>query len=174
MNHKKSFILIALVLAIGFFGCSREKTAEGPKQESITKNLVPAKAEVKGTSFVAELSDLQVSMIVNSASKEIVETPRLSAHYKITNTSKDLLEVQGVTVEYLDQSGNPIAFSSGDKITKASLSLNALKPGDVADGSLDVTMPRKAVKELAKINIDVVYIPSPLKRETLSLPEKIE
>ena len=174
MKRQKTFLVIALVLAIGFFGCAKDKTAEGPKQESITKNLVPAKAEVKGTSFIAEFSDLQVSMIVNSASKEIVETPRFSGHYKITNTSKDLLEVQGVTVEYMDQSGNPIAFSSGDKITKASLSLNALKPGEVSEGSLDVTMPRKAVKELAKVNIDVVYIPAPLKRETLSLPEKVE
>lgn len=174
MNRKKIFILIALTLAIGFFGCAGEKTAEGPKQESITKNLVPAKAEARGTSFVAELSDLKVSMTVNSASKEIVETPRLSAHYKITNTSKDLLQVQGITLEYMDQSGKPIAFSSGDKTTKASLSLNALKPEESADGSLDVTMPRKAVKELARVNIDVVYVPSPLKRETLSLPEKVE
>ena len=174
MKHQKTFVAIALALAVGFFGCAKDKTAEGPKQESVTKSLVPAKTEAKGTSFAAEFSDLQVNTITNSATKEIVETPRLNGHYKITNTSKDLLEVQGVTVEYMDKAGNPIPFSSGDKITKASLSLNSLKPGEVADGSLDVTVPRKALAELAKVNIDVVYIPAPLKRETLSLSEKVE
>jgi hypothetical protein len=174
MNRKNIVVLAALTLAIGFFGCAKEKTVEGPKQETVVKNLVPAKAEAKGTNFVAELSDIQVSMMVNSASKEIVETPRLTAHYKITNTSTGLLDVQGITVEYMDQGSNPIAFSSGDKISKATLSLNTIKPGESADGSLDVTMPRKAIKELAKVNINVVYVPTPLKRETLSLPEKVE
>ena len=173
-RNEKTLIIAVLLLVFGFFGCTREKAAEGPKQELLTKNLVPAKTEVKGASFVAELSDLQVTMATNPATKDIVDTPRLSGHYKITNTSKDLLEVQGITVAYMDQGGNPIAFSSGDKITNASLSLNALKPGENADGFLDVTMPRKAVKELAKVNIDIVYIPAPLKRETLSLPEKVE
>jgi hypothetical protein len=174
MNHKKIFLLIVLILAIGFFGCSKEKKAEGPKQESVTKNLVPAKAEVKGENFVAELSDLQVTTNVDTTSKEIVETPHLSGQYKITNTSKDLLDVQGVTLEYLDQSDKPIAFSSGDKKSKASLSLSVLKPGESAEGTLDVTMPRTAVKTLAKININVVYVPSPFKRESLSLTEKVE
>ncbi len=174
MDRKMVFILIALIVSVGFFGCTKEKAAEGPKQEFITKSLGPAKAEAKGINFIIQLSDLQVSMTVNSATKEIVETPRLTASYKITNASKDRLEVQGVTIEYLDQSGNPIAFSSGDKITKASLSLNAINPGESTDGSLDVTMPRKAVKEMAKLNINVVYVPSPLKRETLSLSEKVE
>ncbi len=67
-----------------------------------------------------------------------------------------------------------IAFSSGDKIAKATLSLSVLKPGENAEGSLDVTMPRTAIKSLGKIDIDVVYVPSPLKRETLNLTEKVE
>jgi hypothetical protein len=37
-------------------------------------------------------------------------------------------------------------------------------------------MPRMAVKEkaLGKIEINLVYVPSPLKRETLTLSEKVE
>jgi len=52
----------------------------------------------------------------------------------------------------------------------------ALKPEEVAEGSLDVTIPRKAIKEkaLGKIEVNLVYVPSPLKRETLTLSEKIE
>ena len=37
MHFKKIFVLIALILVIGLFGCGAEKKAEAPKQEQITK-----------------------------------------------------------------------------------------------------------------------------------------
>ncbi|MBI5602075.1 MAG: hypothetical protein HY879_01845 [Deltaproteobacteria bacterium] len=52
----------------------------------------------------------------------------------------------------------------------------ALQPGESTEGSLDVTIPKNAVKEkaLGKMEVNLVYVPSPLKRETLTLPEKVE
>ena len=176
MHSKKMFTLIALCLAIGLFGCTAEKKAEAPKQERITKNLVPPKAEIKGQNFLVELSDLQVVTTVDVASKEIVETPSLKGHIKITNESKDILDIQAVTFEYLDEAGKPIPFTSGEKISKVSLFLKAIKPGETTEGSLDTTIPRMAIKEkaLGKVEINLVYVPSPLKRETLILSEKVE
>jgi len=147
-----------------------------PKQEQITKNLVPPKAELKGRNFLVELSDLQVAMIVDITSKEIVETPSLSGHIKITNKSKDILDIQALTLEYLDEDGKLIPFKFGEKIAKASLFLKVIKPEEITEGSLDVTIPRMAFKEkaLGKIEINLVYVSSPLKRETLTLSEKIE
>jgi len=175
MHFTKIFIIIALTLAIGFFGCAKEK-AEAPKQERITKNLVPPKAEIKGQNFLVEISDLQIVMDVDTASKEIIETPSLRGHIKITNQSKDILDIQAVTLEYSDEAGKPIAFKSGEKIVTASLFLKAIKPGEITEGSLDVTIPRMAIKEktLGRIEINLVYVPSPLKRETLILSEKVE
>jgi hypothetical protein len=176
MHYKKILVLIPLCLAIGFFSCSKEeKKAEGPKQERITKSLVPPKAELKGQNFLVEISDLQVVMSVDTASKEIVETPSLKGNIKITNQSQDILDIQGVTLEYLDGAGKPIAFKSGEKVSKVSLFLKSTKPGETTEGSLDATIPRMAVKEkaLGKIEINLVYVPYPLKRETLVLSEKI-
>ena len=142
MHSKKIFIFIALCLAIGFFGCAKEQKVEAPKQERITKNLVPPKAEIKGQNFLVELSDLQVVMTVDTASKEIVETPSLRGHIKITNKSKDILDIQAVTFEYLDEAGKPIPFKSGEKISKVSLFLKAIKPGEITEGSLDSHNPK--------------------------------
>jgi hypothetical protein len=52
----------------------------------------------------------------------------------------------------------------------------ALQPEGIAEGTLDVTIPTKAIKEksLSKIEVTLVYVPSPLKRETLTLSEKVE
>ena len=170
------FVALGLGLLIGFFGCSKEQKVEAPKQEQFTKNLVPPKVEVKGQNFVLELSDLRVAMTTDTASKEIVETPSLKGNVKITNASKDILDIQAVTLEYLDEAGKPIAFKSGEKIAKASMFLKATKPGEITEGSLDVTIPRAALKDkaLSKIEVNLVYVPSPLKREVMILSEKLE
>jgi hypothetical protein len=138
--------------------------------------LVPPKAELKGQNFLVELSDLQVLTIVDIASKEIVETPSLKGHIKITNKSKDILDIQAVTLEYLDEAGKPIPYKPEEKIEKVYPFWKALQPEGIVEGSLDVTVPRMAIKgkALGKIEINLVYVPSPLKRETLTLPEKVE
>jgi hypothetical protein len=175
MHFTKIFIFIGLSLAIGFLGCA-ERKVEAPTQEQITKNLVPPKSEVKGSAFLVELSDLKVVMTVNIASKEMVETPSLKGKIKITNKSKDVLDIQALALEYLDEAGKPIPYKSGEKIEKVRPFWKALQPEDIAEGSLDVTIPRNAIKEnpIKKIEVNLVYVPSPLKRETLTLSEKIE
>ena len=176
MHFIKIFIFIALCLAIGFLGCTKEQKAEAPKQEQITKNLIPPKAEIKGQNFFVELSDLKVVTMVDTASKEIVETPNLRGNIKITNKSKDILDIQAVTLEYLDEAGKPIPFKPEEKIDKVYPFWKALQPEGITEGNLDVTIPKMAVKgkALGKIEINLVYVPSPLKRDTLILSEKIE
>jgi hypothetical protein len=176
MRFTKIFAFLALSLFLGFLGCTTDKKVEAPKQERIEKNLVPAKAELKGQNFAVELSNLKVAMIVDTTSKEITETPNLTGRIKITNKSKDVLDIQGITLEYVDGAGKPIAFAAGEKIATVFSFWKAIKPEEITEGSLDVTIPRMAVKEkaLGKIEINLVYVPSPLKRETLSLAEKVE
>jgi hypothetical protein len=87
-----------------------------------------------------------------------------------------MLDIQAVTVEYFDEAGKTIDFESGEKIGKATLYARVIKPEETFEGSLDVTIPRKAIKEklLGRMEINLVYIPSPLNRETVVFPEKIE
>jgi hypothetical protein len=176
MHFIKIFIFIGLSLAIGFFGCTKEGKVEAPKQEQIIKNLVPSKSEVKGPAFFVEINDLKVITTVNIASKEIIETPTLRGNIKITNKSKDILDIQAVTLEYLDEAGKPIPYQPDEKIVKVYPFWKALQPEGIAEGTLDVTIPTKAIKEksLGKIEINLVYVPSPLKREVLTLTEKVE
>jgi len=179
MNYKKILGIIPLCLAIGLFGCSskEDKKAEAPKQETITKSLAPAKAEIKTQNFLVEISDLKVDVTVDTASQEIVETPNLKGNIKVTNRSKDILDIQAATLEYLDEAGKPIVFKSGEKIATVSpYWLKVIKPEETVEGSINATIPRAAIKEkaLGKIEINLVYVSTPLKRETLSLPGKIE
>jgi len=175
MNFKKIVVFIALSMVIGFFGCTNGKV-EAPTQERIIKKLIPPKAEVKGDNFLIELTDLEIHTVQDITSKKIVETPNLRGRIKITNKSKDMLDIQAVTIEYYDEAGNPIDFESGEKIAKANLYSRVTKPEGNTENSLDVTIPRKAVegKLLGRMEINLVYIPSPLNRETITFTEKIE
>ncbi len=176
MRFIKIFILLTLSLAIGFFGCAKERKAEAPTQEQVTKNLVPPKSEIKGQVFLVELSDLRVVMTVNIASKEVVGTPSLKGSIKITNKSKDIQDIQAVTVECLDEAGKPIPYKPDEKIEKVYPFWKVLQPEGIAEGSLDITIPANAIKEkpLGKLEVNLVYVSSPLKRETLILSEKIK
>jgi len=177
MHFTKIFIVLALSLAIGFLSCA-ERKVEAPTQEEVTKNLVPPKAEVKGPAFLVELSDLKVDMTVNIASKELVRTPSLRGNIKITNKSKDVMDIQAITLEYLDESGKPIPYKSEEKIenVRPFWEGKRLKPGGIAEGSLSVTIPMNAIKEkpFRKIEVNLFYVSSPLKRETMTLSEKVE
>jgi hypothetical protein len=168
--------MLAVSLAVGFLGCSKEQKAEAPKQERVEKNLVPPRAEVMGKTFAVVLNDLKVSMMVDTASKEIIDTPALRGNIKITNKTKGLLDIQAVTLEYLDEAGKPIAYKSEEKMDKVYPFWKILKPEETAEGNLDTTIPGNAVKAkaLSKIQIDLVYVPSPLNRDTLTLSEKVE
>ena len=176
MHFIKTFILIVLSLAIGIFACTKAQKSEAPKQERITKNLATQKSELKGQNFFVELSDLKVLTVVDTASKEIVETPSLRGNIKVTNKSKDILDIQAVTLEFLNEAGKPIAYNPDEKIEKVYPFWKILQPEGIAEGTLDVTIPGNAIKEksLRKIEVNLVYVPSPLKRETLTLSEKVE
>jgi len=176
MHYTKIFTILVVSLAVGFLGCSKDQKAEAPKQERVEKNLVPPKAEVMGKNFAVLLTDLKVSMMVDTASKEIIDTPTLRGNIKITNKTKGLLDIQAVTLEYLDEAGKPIAYKPAEKMSKVYPFWKTLKPEEMAEGNLDTTIPGNAVKAkvLSKIQIDLVYVPSPLSRDTLILSEKIE
>jgi hypothetical protein len=176
---KKLFLLSAMgfIFVLIFNGCGKKtEVAEGPKTEEVTVALTPSIQEVKGEQFTLQFSNLRIIKTVSQSTKDLTTTPSLKGSLKISNKSNNILEVQGVTIQYLDSSGNPIPFKTGEKNVTVSTYWKDLKPGTDSENYLDVTVPMAAVKEklLNKIQIRVVYIPSPLKRETLDIPVKME
>lgn len=176
---KKFSLLWALVLtsALIFTGCEKKaEVAETAKTEEVTVALSPSSQEVKGEQFSLQLSDLKIIKTIDKTTKELTTTPHLKGSIKIKNISKNILEIQGVTFQYLDSSGALIPFKTGEKNVTVSTYMRDLQPGKESENYLDVTVPMAAVKEnlLGKIQASVVYVPTPLKRESLDLPVKME
>jgi hypothetical protein len=176
---RKYFTILSLgmMVILTLSGCGKKtEVAEVPKTEEVTIALAPSTQEVKGEQFILQLSDLTITKTIDQSTKELTTTPSLRGKIKISNLSKNVLDVQGVTIQYLDASGNPIPFKSGEKRSTVSTYWTDLEPGKEAETSLDATVPMSAIKDklLNKIQVRVVYIPTPLKRELFDVPVKME
>lgn len=176
---KKFFLLSALglIFVLIFNGCEKKaEVAESAKTDEVTIALSPSAEEVKGEQFSLQLSDLKIIKTIDKSTKELTTTPHLKGNIKIKNISKNILEIQGVTLQYFDASGTLIPFKTGEKNVTVSTYMRDLQPGKESETSLDVTVPMAAVKEksLSKIQANVVYIPTPLKRESMEIPVKME
>jgi hypothetical protein len=175
MRCTKILAVLALILGIGFLGCTKEEKRETLKTERIEKTLVPSKAQLTGPNFNLELTDLKVAMTVDTSSKEITD-PSLKGTIKITNRSKDNLDIQAITLQYLDGAGKALALADGEKAGTVQPFWKLIKPEEVTQGSLDVAIPKMAMKEkgLGRIDINMIYVPSPLKQERFTLAGKVE
>jgi hypothetical protein len=174
MKHMRAMALAILLAAILSAGCVDDADMEERNLRCVNRRLLPSRVEVKGEKVLLAIEDLGLSMTVDASSDEVMETPSLKGRLKIVNTSKDLLEVEDVTVEYMDQAGSRIGFGSEQLYTKGPLVRDSLVPGESYEGPFDVTFPPAAVEELKQIAFNMVYASSPAGRETLTMAERVE
>jgi len=171
------FSAMCLLFIFTFNGCEKKpEVTEAPETEEVSVALTPSDQEMRGDMFTLKLSDLKILKTVNKSTKELTSIPSLTGTIKISNDSTNILDIKEMTIQYLDSSGNPIAFKSGEEKAKVSVYWSDIQPGKDSESSLDVKMPMAAAKEKAitKIRSHIVYIPTPLKRETMDVPVKME
>jgi len=176
---KKFFLFSAMGLIFVFIFNSCEKkpeVTEALETEEVTVALTPSNQEIKGELFTLKLSDLKIIKTVNKSTKELDSTPSLRGSIKFSNNSTNIIDIKEVTIQYLDSSGNPIPFKNGEKKANVSAYWSNIQPGKDSEKSLDVKVPMAAVKEksIDKIQSHVVYIPIPLKMESMDFPVKTE
>ena len=167
---------MGLILIFTFNGCDKTEVAEAPETEEITVALTPSNQEIKGELFTLNLSDLKIITTINKSTKEFATEPSLEGTLKISNNSTNILDIKEMTIQYIDISGNPIPFKDGEKKAKISIYGDNIQPGKDSEKSLNVKVPMAAAKEksIHKIRAYVVYIPTPLKRESMEIPVKME
>ena len=165
--------ILALFWGGIFVGCSKEeKQSEASKTEWVTISLNPSTRDFKTEQFTLQLSGLEIRQEIDKASKEILSTPSMRGTLKLVNQSASILDVQGLTIQYLDKEGQPISFAGGEKNATVSAYWTDLGPGKEAQYNLDTTIPRAAVKDkkMTRMELKVVYITTPLKRDVLDVP----
>jgi uncharacterized membrane protein YeaQ/YmgE (transglycosylase-associated protein family) len=168
---------VVMVLGWTLFAPARPPAATAAAVEDKTYAVTPATMTVKAGIVTGEVTDMKVTERIEQGSERVVSPAKLTARFALKNTSANQT-VRLVTgkIQYLDGQGRPITLEDNraDPIVKFTAS-ERLDPGQETTESIDVEFPTAALKgnTLKTIRMDLAYVPSPYREETVNLAVSI-
>jgi hypothetical protein len=142
--------------------------------EDKTYSVTPATVTVKSGIITGEVIGLKVTERVEKDSDRVVLPAKLTGTLRLENTSanRTVRLVEG-KVLFIDAQGQPIKLEGAriQPIVKFATDGNErLDPGQDMTQALDVEVPVEALKarKLKEIRLELVYIPSPFRGETVN------
>ena len=166
---------VATAVAAMTLGCSEQPSGTGAVIEDKAYTVTPTSVKVKAGIVTGEITEMKVTERVEKGSGRVVSPAKLTATLKLKNSSKDQA-VRLITgkIHYIDAQGQPIRLVEGrtEPLIKFATygSSERLDPGQDATQSVDVDFPAEALKakKLKEIRLELAYIPSPYKEETVN------
>jgi len=166
-------MIVATAVAMTL-GCSQQPSGTAVVIEDKTYTVTPASVTVKAGILTGEVTGMKVTERVEKSSGRVVSPAKLTATLKLKNSSANqtVRLIEG-KLRYLDPQGQPIRLVEGRTeplIKFATYGAERLDPGQDATQSLDVDFPAEALKakQLKEIRLELAYIPSPYKEETVN------
>lgn len=141
--------------------------------EEKTYTVTPAAMKVKAGIVTGEVTNMKVTEQVEQGSGRVVSAARLTALITLKNSSENqTVRLVAGTIKYVDAAGQPIKLEDArtePTLKFATYGSDRLDPGQEAIQSLDVDFPAEALKaqKLKEIRLDLAYIPSPYREETV-------
>ena len=168
--------LAAAVLAAITAGCSPQQAQQAATVSDKTYAVKPDALTVTGSLLSGALTEMKVVERVEDGSGRIDQPARLTGKLVLTNVSKDQsLRLLGGRVLYIDSQGRAIPLE--DQRTAPTLNASQsygnqerLDPGQEASQPVEAEFPAEALKmkRLKEIRLELLYIPSAYKQETMS------
>lgn len=168
--------IMALAVAAALAACSPQPATQRAEVKDKTYVVTPASIKVKAGILSGEMTDLKIIERVEDGSGRIETPARLTGKLVLTNVSPDqTVRLLGGNVSYIDMQGKPIPLE--DKRTEPTLRVSSsygtqerLDPGQEASQPVEAEFPVDALKmkRLKEIRLEVMYIPSAYKRETMN------
>ena len=165
---------VATAVAAMTLGCSQQPSGTGSVIEDKTYTVAPASVTVKAGIVTGDITEMKVTERVEKGSGRVVSPAKLTGTLKLKNSSKDqAVRFVGGKIRYIDAQGQPIKLEEKrpEPIIKfATYGAERLDPGQDATQSVDVEFPAEALKakKLKEIRLELAYIPSPYKEESLN------
>lgn len=166
-------MMVTMMVAMTL-GCSQQPSGPQVVIEDKVYTVTPASVQVKAGIVTGEVTEMKVTERVEKGSGTVVSPAKLTGTLKLTNSSKDQV-VRLITgkILYIDAQGQPIKVSAAQTeptIKLATYGAETLDPGKDATQSMDVDFPAEALKakKLKEIRLELAYIPSPYKEESVN------
>jgi hypothetical protein len=144
--------------------------------------VTPDAMKVKAGLVTGEVTEMKVIERVEAGSGRITAPAKLSGKLSLKNTSADQsVRLLTAKIVYIDLQGKPIALE--DNRTEPSIQVagasygtqQRLDPGQESSHNLDAEFPAAALKakNLREVRLELTFIPSPFKEETLNFKVSI-
>ena len=174
-------MLVATVLVAMTVGCSSKAPVAAAVIEDKVFTVTPASVQVKAGILTGEVADMKVTERVEKGSGRIDSPPKLTGTLKLKNNSTDQsVRFIGGTIQYIGAEGKTIKMEEARnnlsiKSDSYGSSSERLDPGQETTKSVDVDFPAEALeaKKLKDIRLEVMYLPSAYKDETVNLAVSI-
>jgi uncharacterized membrane protein YeaQ/YmgE (transglycosylase-associated protein family) len=143
-----------------------------------TYAVTPATMKVKAGIVTGEVTELKVTERIEQGSGRVATAAKLTARLVLKNTSANqTVRLVSGKFQYIDARGQVIKLEDArtEPALKFGSSSERLDPGQETTESVDVEFPADALKakKLAQIRLDLAYVPSPYKEETLKFAVSI-
>lgn len=169
----------AAVVALGTVGCAQQPSATAAVVQDKTYMVTPASVMVKTGIITGEIMEMKVAERVERGSDRVVYPAKLTGTLRLKNTSlNQTVRLVAGKILYVDGQGQPIKFEAArtePTLRFATYGNDRLDPGQESTQSLDVDFPAEALKakRLKEIRLELAYIPSPFREDTINFTVSI-
>ena len=166
-------------MAVITAGCSQGPSGTAAVIEDKTYTVTPASVKVQAGIVTGEVTEMKVTERVEKGSARGVAPAKLTGTLKLKNTSANqTVRLVAGKIQYIDAQGQPIKLEgtrTEPTLKFATYGSERLDPGQDATQSLDVEFPAEALKakKLKEIRLELAYIPSPYREETVNFTVSI-
>ena len=179
MSRWIGLTIVGGAMAVITAGCSQGPSGTAAVIEDKIYTVTPASVNVKAGIVTGEVTEMKVTERVEKGSGRVVSPAKLSGTLKLKNTSaNETVRLIAGKIQYIDAQGQPIKLEgtrTEPTLKFATYGSERLDPGQDATQSLDVEFPAEALKtkKLKEIRIELAYIPSPYRDETVNFTVSI-
>ena len=179
MSRWIGLTIVGGAMAVITAGCSQGPSGTAAVIEDKIYTVTPASVNVKAGIVTGEVTEMKVTERVEKGSGRVVSPAKLTGTLKLKNTSANqTVRLIAGKIQYIDAQGQPIKLEgtrTEPTLKFATYGSERLDPGQDATQSLDVEFPAEALKakKLKEIRLELAYIPSPYREETVNFTVSI-
>jgi hypothetical protein len=166
-------VMMVTMVAAMSLGCS-QPSGTAVSYEDKVYMVTPASVQVQAGIVTGEVTEMKVTERIEKGSNRVVAQAKLTGKLKLKNSSKDqAVRLMTGKLLYIDAQGQPIKVGEGRTepfLKLATYGAETLDPGQEATNSVDVDFPADALKakKLKEIRLELAYIPTSYKTETIN------
>lgn len=171
---------VSAAVAAMTFGCGQSPSTPAAVIEDKVYTVTPPAMAVKAGVMTGEVTDMKITERIEKDSGKVVSPAKLTGKLNLKNSSTDqTIRLVGGKIQFIDADGKVMMID--EKKIEPTIKFQTygaaerLDPGQDATQGLDVDFPAVALqaKKLKEIRLELTYLPSPYKAETVNFPVSI-